>query len=143
MYPPSHRPPRSASSAPPAPGFAATEPLPLPLSPCSPAETTRAGYKGVIHLLFPKKNLLHLHSGSESAAEGVEDAEAVVQPKCLVVFTEEVDQRVAGLPQLLPSVVQRAQREVGSLRKHGQESFFPTLIPAQLSLSWQIVLMNH
>lgn len=126
---PSHRLPRSASSAPPAPEYGATELLPLPLSLCFPAGRTRACLQGTIHCnnyytlsnwhFFQKQGPtgVYLHSCSESAAEGVEDAEAIIQPKCLVVFTEEVNQCVAGLPQLLPPVVQRAQTKVGSLRK--------------------------
>lgn len=69
---------------------------------------------------------VHLHSSSESAAEGVEDAEAIIQLKGLVVFTEEVNQCVAGLPQLLPSVVQRTQGKVGGLREQSRSHFTQT-----------------
>lgn len=52
----------------------------------------------------------YLGGGGEPAAEGVEDAEAVVQSERLSVFTEEVDQLAAFFLQLLPTAAQRAQR---------------------------------
>lgn len=53
---------------------------------------------------------VHLDSSSEPGAEGVEDAEAVIQSKRFMIFTEEVDQLTGFLPQLLPTAMQRAQR---------------------------------
>lgn len=48
----------------------------------------------------------YLGGGGEPAAEGVEDAEAVVQSERLSVFTEEVDQLAAFFLQLLPTAAQ-------------------------------------
>lgn len=58
----------------------------------------------------------HLDSGCEPGAEGVEDAEAVVQSERSVVFTEEVDQLAAFLLQLLPTAAQRTKTRGGRLR---------------------------
>lgn len=61
---------------------------------------------------------VYLHSVSEPGAEGVKDAEAVVQSERVSVLAEEVDQLAAFLLQLLPTEAQRAQRRGGTLWWH-------------------------
>ena len=65
----------------------------------------------------------YLGGGGEPAAEGVEDAEAVVQSERFSVFTEEVDQLAAFFLQLLPTAAQRAQRRGGMLTTHERTMF--------------------
>ena len=53
-------------------------------------------------------NCVYLDSISEPGAEGVEDAEAVIQSEHVSVLTEEINQLTAFLLQLLPAATQQA-----------------------------------
>lgn len=73
-----------------------------------------------INVRASNRMFVYLDGVGEPGAEGVKDAEAVVQPERLSVLTEEVDQFAAFLLQLLPTPTQRAQRRGRRLRERNK-----------------------
>lgn len=89
-------------------------------------KSTMKNWPNISHL-FLKSSVqkFYLDGSSEPAAEGVEDAEAVVQAERLVVFTEEVDQRAALLLQLPPTFKHGAQTRGRRLKTHVRHEELP------------------